>query len=156
MKKKNFYITNTYLTNFKPRSNLSISKFVFEEKSETIFCKNFLLFILLLKYSSLENNLDTSFFVKHTKKNVYTSLRSPYRHKLARHQFWVHRYQINANFFFYMKKKINFSNISELFYFFDNLKSLSGWFETNLVYQHKIKIKFYFNFKNNFILNNYK
>lgn len=137
-------------------TNISNFKIVKTFNKNTIFCRNFFIFLLLLKYNINGDNINSNFFVKPKTKNVYTIIRSPYRHKLARHQLCIQRYEIHSNISFFLKKEIRFDNFSELSLFFSKFKNLSGWFESNLVYQHKSFMKFLFFFENNFFLKNYK
>lgn len=150
-------ITNTYITNYKPKSNLTSLKFLYTSinNKNTIHCRNFFLFLLLLKHTN-SLNTKSKFFIKPYSRNVFTFLRSPYRHKLARHQVCIQRYEIHSSIVFYLNKKIIFEKLEDFFLFFSTFKSISGWFETNIIYQHKIKANFVFFYKNNFIFKNYK
>lgn len=93
--KNHIYVTNSLITNFKPKlknfSNLNIVK-----SKNQIFCKNFFLFLLLLKYNQNNNKCFTksTIFVKPFIRKVFTLLRAPYRHKLSRHQMILNRYSI--------------------------------------------------------------
>lgn len=108
------------------------------------------MFLILIKYKK-NNFFDKSnIFIKPYKRKIYTILRSPYRHKLARHQLVLNRYNIisiirlKTNKYFILK---NFKSLIKLFNFF---KTFNVWFESNLIYNYKIKFSFIFSFDYNF------
>ena len=156
----NIYYSNDFVTNFKPNNLKNFNNLTFLKKNKTqIFCKNFFLFILLLKYRNNHSNKfnfkKCSFHIKPTKKKVYTILRSPYRHKLARQQFFLLRYFIKFSLKIIFSKNFIFNkyiNIIDLFY---KLKEFNDVFETNIIYNHKKKLSFNFFFNCNFILKNF-
>lgn len=93
----NVFIKSNLITNFKPQIIKDLKNYDNLKKNKVqIFCKNFFIFILLLKY---KNTLfkKSSIFIKKKTNKVYTILRSPYRHKLARHQIAINRYYINVS-----------------------------------------------------------
>lgn len=91
-------IKTNLVTNFKPFFFENYNNFSFLGKNKNqIFCKNFFVYLLLLKYKKNHFFSKSSIFVKKYKKKVYTILRAPYRHKLARHQFHLNRYEINSS-----------------------------------------------------------
>lgn len=103
------------MTNFKPQIFSNFNKIEFFKKNKNqIFCKNFFMFLLLLKY---KNNIffqKSSIFIKPSKRKVYTILRSPYRHKLARHQISLKRYEIKSTIKMQIHKNINIKNFNQL------------------------------------------
>jgi hypothetical protein len=128
---------------------------LFKSNKNQIFCRNLFLFLILIKYKN-KNLLDKStVFIKPYKKKIYTILRAPYRHKLSRHQLVLNRYNIissikmKTNNIFFAK---NFKNVLEIFNFF---KTFNMWFESNIIYNHRIKFSYTFYYDYNFILKNF-
>jgi hypothetical protein len=153
---KNIKISISYTTNFKPSyfnsfKNLKLFK---NRNNSKIISRNFFLFLLLLKYSNKNNILNTTVFVKPFYKKILTILRAPYRHKLSRHQFILSRYSVLYTIDF-NTKKLNFNYISEILFFMKNLQTFYVWFESNIVYQHQVKIFLNIFYKNNFLLSLY-
>ena len=140
-------IKHTYITNFRPKSsfkNIPLNKK--KRDNLILYCKNFFIFLLLLKNNNDTNFVKTNFFIKKNNQNTVNSLRAPYRHKLARHQFTITRYQINTQSIFLLDQKIKFFKQEEINFFCKNALKLKTLFETNIVYQHKISITFFFFF----------
>lgn len=144
----------SYTTNFKPSllNNFNkISLFKNNNKNK-IVSKNFFLFLLLLKFNN-DNvfNFNSKIFIKPFYKKFITLLRAPYRYKLARHQFILNRYfiilAINMNL-----KKLYLQNISDFFILFKLFKNMYVWFESNIVYQHQVRIFLNFYFSKNFLI----
>jgi len=148
---KNFKISISYTTNFKPSNFLNFKNYrLFKNKNNSkIISRNFFLFLLLLKYSN-NNCFNTTIFVKPFYRKFFTVLRAPYRHKLSRHQFILNRYSILYTINFNLEQ-IHFNNISEILYFLKNIKKFYIWFESNIVQQHQSKIFFSFFIKNFFL-----
>lgn len=144
----NIKISISYITNFKPADFLNFKNFKIlkNKNSRKIISRNFFLFLLLLKYSNVDTNLNISIFVKPFFKKFITLLRAPYRHKLSRHQFILSRYYvlytINVN-----SSKLFIKNIYEITHLLKNIKYFYTWFESNIVYQHQVKIFFNFSFE---------
>lgn len=101
-------IKTNLITNFKPTIIKEIKEINFlnfdtnfknkkNNNKNQIYCKNFLFYLLLLKYQKSFIFHKSSVFIKKFKKKVYTILRSPYRHKLARQQIAINRYEINSS-----------------------------------------------------------
>lgn len=149
-------LSTDLITNFKPNFLLSFNKIDFLKiKTNQIFCKNFFLFLLLLKYK-VNFFSKSTIFVKPYKKKIFTILKSPYRHKLARHQISLKRYEIKSTIKFKMIDSPKFKNFSSIIIFFKNVNKYLNWFESNIIFVHKSKINFNFFYKNNFMLNDYK
>lgn len=148
----------SYITNFKPQI-LEISKtdfFVFQKlkKNNHILCRNFFLFFLYLKYCYSNKIVkNVSIFVKPFYKNTFTILRAPYRYKLGRYQYTLSRYFVLCSFQFTTQSLV-FENMINIINFLKLCKNFYPWFESNLCYQHSVKIRFtgvlnsFFNFKN--------
>ena len=141
----------SYITNFKPANFINFKNFqIFKtKKTKKIISRNFFLFLLLLKYSNKNEVLNISIFVKPFFKKFITVLRAPYRHKLSRHQFILSRYSVLYNISLDVDS-IFIKNISELIFLVRKTKLFYTWFESNIVYQHQVKIFFNFFFENNF------
>ncbi len=148
----------SYITNFKPHviTDFNRIKLFKSKKNNKIICRNFFLFLLLLKYLKKKNLFKSTLFIKPFKKKMYTILRAPYRHKLARHQFSIDRFKIVSKLQFPINNNIDIKNNSDLYNVLTSLKKFYVWFETNIVYQHQVKLFFNFYYKNNFLINNYK
>lgn len=151
----NLYISNNFITNFKPNiindsNNMSYFK---NKKKNHKYCKLFLIYIILFKYKNSIFFKKSNVFVKKFKKNVFTVLRSPYRHKLARHQIFLNRYKINFSLKIPLKKKLicnNFYEVLKILYFF---KKIDGVFESNLIYISNLKLSFKVFYNKIFIFN---
>lgn len=104
------YMNSNLITNFKPNFLKNFNNLELFKKNKTqIYCRNFFIYILLLKYNK---NLfsKSNIHIKKQKKKVFTILRSPYRHKLARHQIALNRYHINISLVIKINKKIKIIN----------------------------------------------
>jgi hypothetical protein len=113
----------SYITNFKPSiinefNNLKLFKF---KNKNRIICRNFFLFLLLLKYLKKKNHFNNTLFIKPFKKKLYTILRAPYRHKLTRHQFSIDRFKIVSRIQLPISNII-INNVSDLYKILINLK----------------------------------
>ena len=147
-----------YITNFKPDfTNVSNNSDLFKfYNKDRIISRNFFLFMSSMKFFNQKSIFNKSnIFVKKFKKNVQTILRSPYRHKLTRHQLIINRYSVIQKFEYILKNDININKISDLSYLIKTVKKLYIWFESNIVHHHKVMFFFNFNFKNNFLLNKF-
>lgn len=154
----------TYLfnltTNFKPQdlekfnnTNIFINKN--KNHNKRIICRNFFLFILLIKYNKNKIFSKSSFFIKPLKRNLQTILRAPYRHKLTRHQLTLIRYNIICKIVLNTKRLIKIKKFKDLLKIVKTLNSYNNWIESNIISNNKIKFYFNFFYKNNFILNNF-
>jgi hypothetical protein len=152
LKKNNFIkISLKYITNFNPNflikpSNLNKNV----NKNEKINCKNFILFLLLLK--NVFKNEKIKFFINPKKSNLYNILRAPYKNKMSKHQITFNRFYFNISIILFLKKPIIFNNtvsVSNFIYFFKNFYS---FFESNICFQHKSNIKISFYLNNFFLL----
>jgi hypothetical protein len=123
LNKKNLKVSISYTTNFKPSYFLNFKNLkLFKNKNKSkIISRNFFLFLLLLKYTNNDNNLNTTLFVKPFFKKLLTILRAPYRHKLSRHQFVLNRYSVILNIKFKVSI-MKFSNLSEIIFILKNIK----------------------------------
>lgn len=146
-------IKTNLITNFKPNLNFNQKTLKFYKKNPTqIYCKIFFIYIILIKYKNFFKK--SNIFIKKQIKNTHTILRSPYRHKLARHQLFFNRYLIYSK----IKIKLNciiFKDIKNLFIFIKKLKKVKFFFESNVIYINNIKIVFTFRYVNNFFLKNF-
>lgn len=114
------YFKTNLITNFKPSVLVKAKEFNFssinkknnsnEKLKNQIYCKNFLIYLLLIKYKNLNFLNSSCIFIKKLKKKIYTILRSPYRHKLARHQIVLNRYEINSSISLKLSYKITINN----------------------------------------------
>lgn len=125
-KLKKVTVSNLFVTNFKPKTNFKSFILNKSKKQNRIFSKNFFLFLLLIKFNNKTRINKMSLFVKKCKKNVYTTIRSPYRHKLARHQLSMQRYCICTTIFFKLKKSPFFLNFNNFLYFYTKMSKISG------------------------------
>lgn len=84
-------VSLSFLCNFKPKFNDKKSK-IFKKK---IFCKNFIVFLMFLNYSSLFNS---NVFVKPLKKiKSFSLLKAPHRFKTSQHILCFSRYEVVAS-----------------------------------------------------------
>ena len=146
-----------FITNFRPINTNVNSNFFFKIKNKNrIMCRNFVLFLLLISY--LKNNdvfLNFSFFVKPFFKKSAVILRAPYKNKLSRHQLAYNRYNLMLRFNLKLNTFVKFDQINDLIFLIKKIKSFFLWFESNICYQHKIKLNFNFKYINNFLLKKY-
>ena len=121
VEKKFINIKTNLITNFKPEilknikevGFLKFSKDIDNENTVTknqLYCKNFILYLLLIKYQNSFLFNKSSIFIKKFKKKVYTIIRSPYRHKLARQQIAINRYEINSSIQIKINNRIEIKN----------------------------------------------
>ena len=151
------YFSTNLTTNFKPKhinhfNNLNF----FKQTKNQIFCKNLFMFLVLIKYKNKNFFKKSTIFIKPYKKKIYTILRSPYRHKLARHQIVLNRYNIISAIHIKTKKSFltnNFKNVIKIFNFF---KTFNNWFESNIAYNYKTKLSYQFHYNLNFKMNKFK
>lgn len=139
-------INITYVSNFKPTVNIN-KNFNFNYKNR-IACKNFILFMLFLK--KFFKNKNVLFFVKPLKNSNLTLLRSPYRHKLTRHQLTFSRFYFLLKLIFPLKQNIVVNTNSQLVDMINELNKFLKSFETNICNQHKIKFILQYKYKNFF------
>lgn len=146
-----------FITNFRPVSTNINSNFFFKVKSKNrIMCRNFILFLLLISYlKNTEFFLNFSFFVKPFFKKSSVILRAPYKNKLSRHQLAYNRYNLMLRFNLKLNYLINLTQINEINFLIKKIKSFFLWFESNICYQHKIKLIFNLNYVDNFLLKKY-
>lgn len=151
-----FYFSTSLSTNFKPSYFNSFDNLIFfKKKKNQIFCKNLFMFLILIKYKKTNFFDKSNIFIKPYKRKVYTILRSPYRHKLARHQIVLNRYNILSSIRLKVDKYFvinNFNDVKKIFYFF---KKFNNWFESNIIYNYKINFSFIFTYNSNFLLNKF-
>lgn len=141
-------INVTYLSNFKPSIHIN-KNFNFNYNTKLIN-RNFFVFVLFLK--KFLKNKNIVFFIKPVKRSNITLLRSPYRHKLTRHQLTFNRFQIILKMSVQLRNNIDINNLNQLTTFVLELKKFFNFFETNVCNQHKIKFSFFYNFNNFFKL----
>jgi hypothetical protein len=150
----------SYITNFNPSVASDIKNLQYFNKSKSknkLISKNFFLFLLLLKYCNNNNKkyfINNSLFIKPFFKKLYVILRAPYRHKLSRHQIIINRYYVVYSMFFYTDD-INIKSNEDIIYILNKFKKFYVWFESNIVYQHQVKVFFDFNFVDNFLYERY-
>jgi len=146
-----------FITNFRPTNTNINSNFFFKIKTKNrIMCRNFILFLLLINY--LKKNdffLNFSFFIKPFFKKSSIILRAPYKNKMSRHHLSYNRYNLLIKFNFNFNNYVLIQNINDLNFLIKKIKSFFLWFESNICYQHKIKLIFNINYINNFLLKKY-
>ena len=145
-----------YVTNFQPNSNIELltkvtNKGIF--KNNKIFCKNFIIFIILLR--RMMKTSTPTVFIKPTYKNTYNILRAPYKNKISKHQICLSRFYMNVSFNLQLTDFLLFKNIGAVLFFLKKLKNFYSFFETNISYQHRSVIIFYFSFGEFFTLDKY-
>jgi hypothetical protein len=132
-----------YITNFRPNlaavsNNPDFFKF---DKKKRLISRNFFLFMSSMKFFKQNNIFNrSSIFIKKFKKNVQTILRSPYRHKLTRHQLILNRYYVVQKLDYILNNNIIIKKNNELNQLVKNIKKFYSWFESNIVYHHKVLI----------------
>lgn len=146
-----------FITNFRPINTNINSNFFFRVKTKNrIMCRNFVLFLLLINYLKKNNFFSNfSFFVKPFFKKSSVILRAPYKNKLSRHQLAYNRYNLMLRFNLKINDFIQLNQINDLIFLIKKIKSFFLWFESNICYQHKIKLNFNLNYVNNFLLKKY-
>ena len=147
-------ISSNFITNFKPSLYLNLKNISkLKKNSNQKYCKLFFIYILLFKY---KNNFfkKSNIFIKKQKKKVYTILRSPYRHKLARHQIYLNRYYINFSVAIKLNSVLLINNFKKLLNIVFFLKKFNNVFESNLIFINNVKISFYVKYNKLFLLYN--
>ena len=142
------------ITNFKPNV---ISEFyninnLKRNNNNRLLCKNFLTYLLMIKFKNSNILSYSSLYVKKIKRKTYTILRSPYRHKLARNQFVISRYIIKSKITLNkltVSKIINFSSVIKIINY---IMQFNKVFESNLIYIHSYSFSLPLKFSNNFFL----
>jgi len=146
-----------FITNFRPINTNINSTFFFKVRSKNrIMCRNFILFLLLISY--LKNSVfffNFSFFVKPFFKKSSVILRAPYKNKLSRHQLAYNRYNLMLKFNLRLNNLIKLNSLNDLIFLIKKIKSFFLWFESNICYQHKIKLNFNLKYIDNFLLKKY-
>ena len=149
---KNISIKTNLITNFKPSFLQEFNNQFKTKKKNQILCKNFFIYLLLIKYKNNFFFKKSSLFIKKYKKKVYTILRSPYRHKLARHQIAINRYEINSSISINCSKFFNITNWNNFLIFFNFVKSFNKIFESNIIYINNINFFIPIKYKKNFFI----
>lgn len=147
----NFFIKANLITNYKP--NLNINANFLKKNKKQKFCKNFLMYLLLFKYNK-NVFIKNSIHIKKQKKKVYTILRSPYRHKLARHQIYLNRYEIYFSCSLKLNKKLLINNYNSLINLLFFLKKFNNIFESNLIFINSLFFSLPIKYNNIFYLRN--
>ncbi len=152
MKKENIRINLKYVTNFNP--NFLIKTFNIDKKSKNpnnkINCKNFIIFVLLLKNIFKKNKI--SIFIKPKYSNLTNILRAPYKNKMSRHQIALSRFFFNISLKFDIDTAVKLHNLGNVNFFLAKLLNFYSFFESNVCFQHKSTIIFNFYLKNFFLL----
>lgn len=154
-KNNSIFVKTNLISNFKPSLLLKLNNLQKFRKNHQIYCKNFFIYILLLKY---KNNLfkKSNLFIKKYIKKTYTILRSPYRHKLARHQLHLNRYFIKNVLEVSLKLPVYFKSWFKILIYLNFFKNINKIFESNLIYVNNIQLFLPVKFNNNFLLKNFK
>jgi len=144
----------TYLLNYKPLLNFKKNL----KSDNTIYCKNFFLFFLLLEnIISKKSNLLCKQSVSISKQNkyAYTFLRAPNRYKKAQVKLELIRYKVTFKFVYnYSISFIKNFNLPYFLYFVNFFFYYFTFFESTLFFLKKIivKVQIDSNFLNNCIL----
>lgn len=147
------------MTNFQPNTTLKddFNFEIYNNKTNKILCKNFIIFVIFMKYINNKNNKNIiTFFIKPYCRYLLTMLRPPYRHKISRHQLTFSRYFIIFTIKIPLSDLIMINNLNQLVFFFKNLRNLYVFFETNICLQHQSRITIFFKCNDFFKLMNYK
>jgi hypothetical protein len=140
-----------YVTNFNPNfllkpDNLT-KNFDRNTNNGRVNCKNFILFILLLKNIFKKNKI--AIFTKPKQSSIHNILRAPYKNKMSKHQITLSRFNFNITVSVDLKKAIDLKNTKQVVKILDCLKTFYSFFESNVCFQHRSNIAF------KFLLNNY-
>jgi len=140
------------VTNFNPNFSIKPQNLNknYNNKSDKINCKNFILFLLLLK--NIFQNNSITIFVKPKKSSLYNILRAPYKNKMSKHQLGFSRFFFNISVILQLSNLVFFKNPSNLVVFLNFLKNFYSFFESNICFQHKSQINFKFYLNNFFLL----
>ena len=139
MFKNNLIVSIKYITNFNPIFYKNLEKFNFINKNK-IYCKNFFLFLFLLKYlNNLKFCKNIKLFIKPIKKFYYNILKAPYKNKLSKHQIGIFRYNINLKLIFFSKILI-LNTFKHIFLYLNKLKFFFFIIDSNFLYKHKLNL----------------
>lgn len=120
----NFYFT--FLTNFKPTQiNYNNFSLFNVNTSNKLICRNFFLFLILLKYLNTKTFKKNNFFIKPLKKKLFTLMRAPYHFKISRHQITISRYVLIFKLNIKLNNLLIFLNFTNLVYFVSFFKSFN-------------------------------
>ena len=152
----------SYITNFKPEllfKKAQRSPIIFKSlrRDSHVLCRNFFLFFLFLKYCYKKNVFKKiGVFIKPKHRSLFTLLRAPYRYKLGRHQLTTSRYTVLCCFILNKSIVLKLRQTNQVVLFLKICKNFYPWFETNVCFQHRVFIKLVIQYKNNFLIKNYK
>lgn len=144
-----------YVCNFPIKSNLSnqttnLHRALVLKTNDTkkIFCKNFIIFIVFLKFlkkvffKKSGVFIKYTFFIKPNTKNIFNFLKAPYKNKLSRNQLYTPRYKLNISIYLYKISPLLYINphiyVNTVNFFKKNLICL----ESNLIFLDKVQINF--------------
>lgn len=147
-----------YVTNFQPNKNnflLKSKKINFSVHNEKIFCKNFLVFFILIKHSFWKTNTSVNVFIQPHYANTLNILRAPYKNKISKHQITLSRYTITVSVKLKLDDFFVFNNINSCCFFLNKLKQYYAFFETNIAFQHRSVLSIFIIFKNFFLLSKF-
>nr|YP_009512660.1 hypothetical protein [Uronema marinum]AXJ93352.1 hypothetical protein [Uronema marinum] len=134
---QNFY----YIINYKPL--LNYKKEI--TNLNTIYCKNFFLFFLLLDFLK-SNNKNVKLSIRKKNNKSYTFLRAPNKYKKAQVKITNVRYKIKFSFTNnYELSNIDILNTQYFFYFLNYFFYLFLFFESSFFFLEKKSINIKFN-----------
>lgn len=134
---QNFY----YIINYKPL--LNYKKEI--TNLNTIYCKNFFLFFLLLDFLK-SNNKNVKLSIRKKNNKSYTFLRAPNKYKKAQVKITNVRYKIKFSFTNnYELSNISILNTQYFFYFLNYFFYLFLFFESSFFFLEKKSINIKFN-----------
>jgi len=126
-----------FLCNFKPKRTLLKNTF-----KKRIFCKNFIIFIMFLKFFKI---LNSTVFIKPLKKKSLAVLKAPHRFKTSRHLIVFSRYSIVSTF--NISSMRYYLRLSHIIIFFKNILLTLRKIDSSLCYQKVIRASFIFSYK---------
>lgn len=154
------FIRFFYTCNFKPvvtgHTPLNLYSFKKLRNNNHVMCRNFFIFLFFInKDLRSDNNLSFSVFLRPNRRSNNTILRAPYRYKLARYQITTSKYNVIVT----SKIRYPFKDITTLSEVIDFVflnKKFYSCFESNMIFQNKVRLSFNTRFSNFFKINNYK
>ena len=155
--KINIFFTSSFKINLNEKYKVNEDYLtIIQKKNKRVLCKNFVMFLFILKKSKIFEDLVYFVFPKRGMSGHNSILRPPYKNKKSRHPIGFEKWNFKLSFKLAKSEKINFIDLNSIFLFLKKIKKITSFFDSNIANQKKIVIKVPFNNSDNFILNNFK
>lgn len=128
-----------YKMNFSPRL-LNSNNISAKWKLEKLHCRNFIFTILAFdliksKFVNKFKFKDFSIIITKKRKHYGSTLRAPYKCKIAQFSLGIYRYYMSLNFCINTTNVVNLNSFNDFFLFNKNMTNNYNYFESSLVTQ---------------------